>query len=146
MLLCSLYDLLLKYLQANTSESSSLLPILTMNNNDQKYYPELTSNLSPACPATPPKRTFSQQLILSFSAIENTKKLFSYNNRFAIFDTIRFVLTIGVYSLQTFNFQLLTLQMMRGILYTSPLELLHSNSLWFARAPGYFIDGFTFNL
>src|SRR5699024_2215245 len=65
-------------------------------------------------PNCPPKRTIPQQFVLAFSAVGNSEKLFRIDDRLAVLDTFRFVLTFAVYSLQTFHFQaMFTMQMLR---------------------------------
>lgn len=150
-ILSTLYDVYLRHF--NSEIDSMILPlhrsneeIKVSNSLEKNHSLNLSSNLSDPVELTC-QTTVCQQFLLSFSIIQNTEKLVKVNNRYAIFDTFRFLLTFGVYSLQTFNFQaMLTMQMLKNVLYTTPMEILYSNAYWFARAPGYLIDGFVFIL
>ncbi len=45
-----------------------------------------------------------RQLLLSFSAIANSEGLFSFNNRHAVLDTLRFSMTVIIFAVQAFGF------------------------------------------
>ncbi len=82
-------------------------------------------------------KTYSRQLLISFSIITNTRSLFATSNaRFAALDTIRLLIIINVYIIHIYNFTAsFGIIGLKKILTSTPSKLLHYNRYFFLRSP-----------
>ena len=93
------------------------------------------------------KPSLATKAVIAFSAIENTKNLIQFDNRHAVLDTIRFLLTFAIFATQEFGLNVMfTPHKLRNHLLTAPIEMIRSNWYWFIRVPGLWNDCFTFTL
>lgn len=104
--------------------------------------------LPPAKKGEPSECTkVARQLLLSFSAIANSESLFSFNNRHAVLDTLRFSMTVIIFAVQAFGFTAgMSVQTLRSMLYSAPVGMGGGLRFWWLRCPGLWNDGFVFTL
>lgn len=92
-------------------------------------------------------KSLSRQLLLSFSAITNSQALFTFNNRHAVLDTLRFGLTVVIFAVQSTGFTAgMSVQTLKSMMYSTPRGMGSGHRDWWLRVPGLWNDGFVFTL
>lgn len=88
------------------------------------------------------------KMIGSFSIVENTKNLFKKEDgvkRYVQLDTIRVLLTLAVFPINSYGLTLFYYpQIYRDIDGMTRMEMLNSNGHWLARIPSLWFEGFVF--